>query len=45
VKAKQVTYNKDDFFDMMSCETLDKMGQGDGMQNRRTMQVSNLVTL
>jgi hypothetical protein len=45
VKAKQVTYVKDDFFDMMSCETLDKMGQGDGMQNRRTMQVSNFVTL
>jgi predicted Zn-dependent protease with MMP-like domain len=41
VKAKQITYNKDDFFDMMSCETLDKMGhmQGDGIQNRRNMQV------
>jgi hypothetical protein len=42
VKAKQAAYNKDDFFDMMSCETLDKMGHAqapDGMHNRRSMQV------
>lgn len=38
VKAQKAAYVKDDFFDMMSCETLDKMGQGDGMQHRRTMQ-------
>jgi protein LSM14 len=41
VKAKQAAYNKDDFFDMMSCETLDKMGHAqapDGMHNRRSMQ-------
>lgn len=39
VKAQKAAYVKDDFFDMMSCETLDKMGQGDTMQHRRTMQV------
>lgn len=41
VKAKQAAYVKDDFFDMMSCETLDKMGhaQGqDGPHARRSMQ-------
>lgn len=44
VKAQKAAYNKDDFFDMMSCETLDKMGQGgDSMQQRRTMQVSSAV--
>lgn len=40
VKAKQTAYVKDDFFDMMSCETLDKMGQGEGPHHRRSMQVS-----
>lgn len=39
VKAKQASYVKDDFFDMMSCETLDKMGQGDGPHYRRSVQV------
>lgn len=41
VKAKQAAYVKDDFFDMMSCETLDKMGhaQGDGPHHRRSVQV------
>lgn len=42
VKAKQAAYVKDDFFDMMSCETLDKMGHaqgGDGPHHRRSVQV------
>jgi uncharacterized membrane protein YgcG len=50
VKAHPAAYNKDDFFDMVSCEALDKMAAFDGNQggqfvHRRNMHEQRAVDI